>query len=87
MNNFLLFLRRKMAPFLESKLFAWLFGIGVFVNPIAMAPQLWEVIASPSIEGVATETYAMIAVLQMLFVCCAIQQVDENLSGSPYQFC
>ena len=79
MNSFLLFLRRKIAPFLESKLFAWLFGIVVFFSPVAIGLQLLKAVTAPLIEGIAIETYVTFTTLQIVALLYGIEKKDWRI--------
>lgn len=59
-------LNLRLRPMLETKAFSRIFDILVFINPIALLPQLWAAITAPSVEGIS---------IGMLMIFIAIQVV------------
>lgn len=72
-------LHEKLAFFLDSRLFETLFGLSLFVNPLAIFPQFVHVITEPSVAGVSIGMFIMFAMLQIFFVLYGIQKEDWRI--------
>jgi len=70
--------------FLESEWFALLYGMIVFLNPIAMIPQLLSSIRSKpeELKGVAISTFTLFLIIQSALVLGAIKNQDKTLFWS-----
>jgi len=83
MNSLMLTLKEKF-PFLEKAWCQWLIGLVVFLNPIAMIPQL-VIAATGSVEqvhGISIFTYLIFVSIQLAVSASAIRALDWKLFGS-----
>jgi len=78
MTNFLEGLKSHL-KFLDYKWFDWLVGATMFLNPIALLPQLVKVITTPSVEGLSVSSFLLFAVIQIAFVAVGIQKLDWRM--------
>lgn len=58
----------KLQGFLEHKSFKTAIASLIFMNPMALAPQLWTVLTAPSIEGVSLTMWIIFATIQTALV-------------------
>lgn len=73
---------RSRLLFLERRWFNWIANVIVFANPIAIFPQLHQVITASSVEGVSVFMFLIFAVIQMAFVLIAIQKNHPGMFWS-----
>ena len=57
-------LNGKLRGFLEHKFFKTVIGALIFLNPVALMPQLWVVFTSPSVEGISLAMWFIFALIQ-----------------------
>jgi len=83
MNNLMLALKRA-CPFIETKWCQILIGFVVFLNPIAMLPQLFTAFTAPAeqLAGIAVSTFMLFAAIQTAVALSAIRALDWKLFGS-----
>lgn len=62
-----------MAWLLKWKYFNSFTGVISLINPLAIAPQLYQVIAADSVAGVSWLMYVIFAALQLVFALVAIK--------------
>jgi hypothetical protein len=55
----------KFRNLLERRFFKTIIGFIIFLNPLAVAPQVYAAVATPSIEGVSLSTWGLFAVIQL----------------------
>jgi len=75
---------RDRFPFLESSWFGWIYGLVVFLNPIAMLPQLWGVITTRNIEGLSLTMFVIFWSIQTAVALGAIKTLDWKLFLSMF---
>ena len=83
MNKLMLFLKEKCS-FLESKWCDWLMGVVVFLNPIAILPQLIIAFTAPTekVAGISLTTFVLFAAIQAAIAGSAIRALNWKLFGS-----
>lgn len=83
MNEMMLALKRR-CTFLETRWCNALIGFVVFLNPIAMLPQLWMAFTAPSeqVAGIAVSTFVLFASIQAAVAGSAIKALDWKLFWS-----
>ncbi len=83
MNNFMISLKRA-CPFIETSWCQLLIGLVVFLNPIAMLPQLWTAFTAPAeqLTGIAVSTFVLFAAIQTAVALSAIKALDWKLFWS-----
>ncbi|MBI2048995.1 MAG: hypothetical protein HYT29_00970 [Parcubacteria group bacterium] len=57
-------LHRKLRVFLEHRLFTLTISTLIFLNPAALAPQVWTVFTASSVEGISLTTWIFTATIQ-----------------------
>jgi uncharacterized protein with PQ loop repeat len=79
----MLFLEIKL-PFLQAEWFTVLYGLVVFLNPLAIAPQLISSIRSKpeELRGVAISMFVIFLTIQSAVALGAIKSSDISLFGS-----
>lgn len=83
MQEFMITLKA-ICPFLESTWCQWLIGIVVFLNPIAIIPQLFIAAKGEKkqIEGISIFTFLLFAAIQLAVASSAIIAIDWKLFSS-----
>ncbi len=71
-------------PFLQTEYFTFLYGWLVFLNPLALMPQLISSIRSKAIElqGVSVSMFVIFLIIQMTVALGAVNSMDVNLFWS-----
>ncbi|MFW0838114.1 MAG: hypothetical protein ACKKL5_03885 [Candidatus Komeilibacteria bacterium] len=67
------------AGLVEANWFTRVMDITVFLNPIAIAPQLWSVFTAPSVEGVSAGMWFIFAGIQLAFVFQGIKHKSASM--------
>lgn len=62
------FLYEKVKPVVDTRLFEVIMTFAVFLNPLAIFPQLIDVLTLPSLNGVNVTMFYVFAVIQIAFV-------------------
>jgi hypothetical protein len=57
-------LNGKCRGFLERKFFKTAVAGLIFMNPVALVPQVWAALATPSVEGISLTTWVIFAFIQ-----------------------
>ena len=57
-------LNGKLRGFLEHKFFKALVAGLIFMNPVALAPQVWTAFTAPSVEGISLVMWVIFAAIQ-----------------------
>ncbi len=70
---------RSRLKFLDTKWFNLSVGLTMFLNPIALFPQLVRTITAPSVEGLSVSSFLLFAVIQFAFVAVGIQKLDWRM--------
>ena len=68
MDRFMDFLYAKTKPIVEAHWFEMVMTLVVFLNPLAIFPQLFTVLTAPSVQGVTVSMWYVFAVIQTAFV-------------------
>jgi len=63
----------RLAFLLEWKWFNTITGIVSLINPLALTPQLYQVITSDSLAGVSWSTYVIFLLIQLVFTLVGIK--------------
>lgn len=79
MNVLLTWLHSKLGFITDSKAFDWLFGVIVFVNPIALAPAAYKALTASNVEGISVSSYLMFGILQVAFALFGIKHKDWRM--------
>ncbi len=79
MNALLVWLSQKLSFVTDSKSFNWLFGVIVFINPIALAPAAYKAVTAPSVQGISVSSYLMFGILQIAFALFGIKHKDWRM--------
>lgn len=51
----------------------------MFLNPIAILPQLIKAVTAPSVEGISVLMFFVFAIIQLAFVAIGIQKLDWRM--------
>lgn len=70
---------KKRCTFLESRWFGWLYGMVVALNPLAMLPQLLEVLNTRQVEGISVSMFMIFWLIQVTVALGAIRVLDWKL--------
>jgi len=83
MNGFMQSLKR-VCSFIDTGWCQLLIGLVVFLNPIAMLPQLVTAFTAPSeqLAGIAVSTFVLFAAIQTAVALSAIKALDWKLFWS-----
>lgn len=83
MNSFMESLRRAL-PFIDTTWCQILIGLVVFLNPVAMLPQLWTAFTAPpeQLAGIAVSTFVLFAAIQTAVALSSIKALDWKLFWS-----
>lgn len=57
-------LNGRLRGFLEQRFFKAVVAGLIFMNPVALAPQVWTAFATPSVEGISLTMWVIIAFIQ-----------------------
>jgi len=57
-------LNGRLQGFLERKFFKAVVAGLIFVNPVALAPQVWTAFTAPSVEGISLTMWVIFAAIQ-----------------------
>ena len=63
----------------ENKLFDVVIGALIFLNPIALATQLWSMIKSPSVAGVSVLMWCIFGIIQIATALLGIKTKSASL--------
>ena len=72
-------LYNRFERFVNHRWFDKLIGILLFLNPIALFPQVLAVIKSPTVSGVSIEMWSLSAVLQTVMILHSIKTKSASL--------
>jgi hypothetical protein len=61
-------LNRRFRSFLDHKLFKTVVGALIFLNPVALAPQVWAAFTAPSVEGISLAMWFIFTAIQAAMV-------------------
>lgn len=78
MTQFMIELREWLRPLLDSNGFAVLYGLLVFLNPLAILPQLVNAVRK-KVEGVSVLMFIIFALIQLAVSAGAINVLDWKL--------
>lgn len=80
MRNFVLRLKERYS-FLDSWWCNWLIGLVVFLNPIAMLPQVVVAFTGTpeQVSGISVSTFLLFAAIQLAVSASAVKSVDWKL--------
>ena len=70
---------QRLSWLLNSNLYEFLFGLTVFIGPIAQFPQLLKAITATSVEGISVETYVLLAYNFSILTLYGIKQQDWRI--------
>lgn len=59
-------LNLRLNPMLETKAFSRIFNILIFINPIALIPQIWSSVTAPNVEGISIGMLAIFIAIQIV---------------------
>ncbi|MBI2473330.1 hypothetical protein HYV70_02135 [Candidatus Uhrbacteria bacterium] len=62
------FLYAQAEPIVETRWFEIIMTITVFLNPLAIFPQLLTVLTAPSVTGVTVTMWYVFAIIQIAFI-------------------
>jgi uncharacterized protein with PQ loop repeat len=79
MQQFMNLLYGRFAPLVEAKWFKIVMTLIIFLNPLAILPQLIAVLTSPSVDGVAVNMWYMFTAIQTAFVFHGIQTKSPSV--------
>ena len=68
MNRLMEFLYERFKPVVETPWFETVMTLVVFLNPLAIFPQLLTVLTAPSVTGVTVTMWYVFAVIQIAFI-------------------
>ncbi|KKW27410.1 MAG: hypothetical protein UY69_C0013G0007 [Parcubacteria group bacterium GW2011_GWF1_52_5] len=57
-------LNGRLQGFLERKFFKTVVAGLIFMNPVALAPQVWTAFTAPSVEGISLTMWVIFAAIQ-----------------------
>ena len=66
--NVIDFLNRRFCVVLEHKFFRTIIGGLIFMNPVALFPQVWTVIKAPDVTGISLTMWYIFAAIQTAVV-------------------
>lgn len=75
-------LNAKFGSFLEHKFFKTVIGFIIFMNPLAIAPQLYSAATAPTVEGVAVSTWIVFAAIQIAAALEGVRVRSFSMFGS-----
>jgi len=55
-----------LAPYLDTRYFKWTFGLLVFINPLALLPQIWTILTADSVAGVSMAMMTIFLAIQVI---------------------
>lgn len=58
-------LYNKSEKVLENKVFTFIVDALIFLNPLALAPQLWTIFRAPSVEGISLLMWVIFSLIQI----------------------
>ncbi|MFH1916625.1 MAG: hypothetical protein ABIJ21_05140 [Nanoarchaeota archaeon] len=61
-------LHKRFGSLLDRKGFKRVIGSVLFLNPLALAPQVWTALTAPSIEGISLTMWVIFVVIQIAMV-------------------
>ena len=64
MNAIVDSLNKKIGGLLDHAFFKTVIGALIFMNPVALAPQVWVAFTAPSVEGISLTMWIIFAVIQ-----------------------
>lgn len=70
---------KEVLTFLEAGWWAILYGVIVFMNPVAMLPQLFSVLTTRKIEGLSLSMFLIFVSIQTAVALGAIRALDWSL--------
>jgi len=59
-------LNLRFMPMLESKAFSRIFNILIYINPVALAPQVWVALTAQSTEGISIGMLTIFIAIQVV---------------------
>lgn len=80
MDRFMNWLYARMRPLLEARWFDPVVSAIIFVNPIALFPQVFVALTAPNIEGISVPMWYMVAAIQGALVMNGIKKKDAIVS-------
>ena len=69
----------RLSWFLDSKWYEILFGLTVFISPLAQFPQLLKAINASSVEGISVETYVLLIYNFSIITLYGVKQRDWRI--------
>jgi hypothetical protein len=67
MDQFMDSLYLRLQPVVERWLLVRVMSIIIFLNPVAIMPQVWTAIMAPSVEGISSSMWCIFAAIQAAF--------------------
>jgi len=64
MTNIVDFLNRKLSKYLSREIFKVFVSLLIYLNPIALIPQLWTVFTAPSLAGISLTMWGIFLAIQ-----------------------
>ena len=61
-------LYQRFKPVVETRSFQTIMTLVVFLNPLAIFPQLLKVLTAPSVEGITVAMWYVFAMIQIAFI-------------------
>lgn len=72
-------LYQAFAPIVETPIFATAFSVLIFINPVALAPQLWSAIKAKSVDGISIPMLLIFLVVQTIMTLYGIQTKSTGM--------
>ncbi|MFW0862741.1 MAG: hypothetical protein ACKKL6_04130 [Candidatus Komeilibacteria bacterium] len=63
----------------EANWFKRVMDVTVFLNPVAIAPQIWSAFTAPSVEGISVGMWLIFAGIQLAFVFQGIKHKSASM--------
>jgi len=79
MNSVMDFLYSWTKPLTSALWFKRLMSFIIFLNPLALTPQVWSALTAPSIEGISVHMFFAFAAIQTAFVFNGIETRNKSI--------
>jgi hypothetical protein len=78
-NNLMDMLYNHCKPLVEAKWFTVVMSITIFLNPIAIFPQVWTALTAPSVEGISAGMWFIFVIIQLAFIFHGIKSKSTSM--------
>jgi hypothetical protein len=79
MKEILGFLRKPLAPFLESRLFEILFSLTMLAAPVGVGAQLYRSVFAEAATGISVEMYSVFFFMYLVILLYGIKEKDSRI--------